>query len=878
MKRFVRFVAIAVVGLSISFGIQTLLPVAAQHSPLELVQKGKEYYDRGKFAIAATTLEEAAKLYGAAGATLEQAQALSWMSLAEQKIGRWQDADKTIRSSLDILETLPPGDKLERVRAQVLNAGGYLELAKGNAEGALDRWQEAETLYTKVGDRLGATGSQIDRALAMQSLGLYRRAEQLLTEVEGELNKLPDSSLKATGLQNLANALRQAGDLENSRKILQLSLAVAERLQSNQDISTALINLGNAELALFKKTKAESLKDNLQDLALVQEAFTHYQQAADIATSPLTKIQAQLNQLSLAIETNQITSIQALLPSIRETLPQLPASRASVYAYANFAQNAIERNLPVEKRELERLLATAANQARELEDDRAESYALGILGKVYEKNANWSQAQKLTESALIISQSIDAPDITYQWQWQMGRILQNRSQMQRQDRKANPQAIAYYSQAVKLLNNLRGDLIILNPEVQFSFRDSVEPVYRQLVDLLLRSENPTKNNLIQARNVIEALQLAELDNFFRDACAKPKKVNIDDLDPHAAVIYPIILKDRLEVILKLPGSDNLRHYVNKAISETEVDKAVQNLQQAFIKRSTSLNRLKTEAKPLYSWLIEPFQAELESSLQREQSQIKTLVFVLDGSLRNVPMSALYDEQRYLIERYAIAVTPSLQLLEPKPLRRESLNALVAGASDAPSFKQEGFGSIENVNKELTGIEREVKDTRALQEQKFLKENIQNQIKSNSYTIVHLATHGQFSSNTDRTFILDWDKRIRVKDLDDLLRSNNQKTVKPIELLVLSACETAAGDKRAALGLAGVAIRAGARSTIGTLWNVNDASTASFMTEFYQQLNDPQMTKAEALRNTQLAFIKNFPNTDYNRPYHWASFILVGNWL
>ena len=147
-----------------------------------------------------------------------------------------------------------------------------------------------------------------------------------------------------------------------------------------------------------------------------------------------------------------------------------------------------------------------------------------------------------------------------------------------------------------------------------------------------------------------------------------------------------------------------------------------------------------------------------------------------------------------------------------------------------------------------------------------------------FNVVHIATHGTFSSNPEQTYLLDWKKRIRVKDLDNLLRVREEQIATPIELLVLSACETAAGDKRAALGLAGIAIRAGTRSTLATLWQVNDASTAEFMVQFYQQLKNPQITKAEALRQAQLAFLNKYVGTDYNRPYHWASFILVGNWL
>ena len=253
------------------------------------------------------------------------------------------------------------------------------------------------------------------------------------------------------------------------------------------------------------------------------------------------------------------------------------------------------------------------------------------------------------------------------------------------------------------------------------------------------------------------------------------------------------------------------------------------------------------------------------------------MFVLDGSLRNVPMAALHDGQRYLVERYAVALTPGLQLLDPKPLLREPLTALIAGATDAPSFQLEGLGPLDNVRIELLGIEQEV-SSQKLENQEFKQDQLQNQINSAFFNVVHMATHGKFSSNLEQTFILDWDKRIEVKDLDSLLRLRNRGDVKPIELLILSACETAAGDKRAALGLAGVAIRAGARSTLASLWQIDDASTAQFMIQFYQQLNNLQIAKAEALRQVQLAFLTEYPSTDYNRPYHWASFTLVGNWL
>ena len=709
----------------------------------------------------------------------------------------------------------------------------------------------------------------------MQTLGFYRQAYKLITDTEEKIQSQPDSLLKLTGLNSLSNIIRQRGDLERSQSLLKESLVLVKKLGNTTELSEEkskiLLSLGNTNLALSRQ--AEDIKDTQNYQNYIQQALKHYQQAAKLTKDSTTKIQAQLNQLSLIVDNKQLISNQNLLSSIVGNINQLPASRTSVYARVNFAVNLMkfrDNNKAIENYpNINQILNTSIKQANNLNDKRAESYALGTLGKLYENNKEWSNARKYTQSALLIAQSINATDIAYQWQWQMGRILQNRDN--------TSEAINYYQQALDNLKVLRSDLVALNPEIQFSFRERVEPVYRQLVDLLLNYPQPSKNNLIEARNVIEALQLAELDNFFRDACAKPVSVNIDNLDDNAAVIYPIILKNRLEVIVKLPGKDNLRYFTNQNIDSNQVDEAVKEMRQLLKRRSTSPGRIKRASKQIYDWLIKPFEAELEKTTDRDESQIKNIIFVLDGSLQNIPVSLLHDGDKYLIERYAVAVTPGLQLLSPKPLARKQVNALIAGATNAPSFEKEGLSPLENVKLEISEISQKVNSDRKLENQDFIKQNIQKQINSTSFNIVHIATHGKFSSNPEQTYILDWDKRIQVKDWDTLLQVKDFKET-PIELLVLSACETATGDKRAALGLAGVAIRAGARSTLATLWQVNDASTAEFMIQFYKQLNNPNITKAEAVRNAQLAFLKDYPDTDYNRPYHWAPFILVGNWL
>ena len=142
-------------------------------------------------------------------------------------------------------------------------------------------------------------------------------------------------------------------------------------------------------------------------------------------------------------------------------------------------------------------------------------------------------------------------------------------------------------------------------------------------------------------------------------------------------------------------------------------------------------------------------------------------------------------------------------------------------------------------------------------------------------MVHLATHGKFSSTTEETFILTWDGQLDARGLERLLAARDVNRLSPIELLILSACQTASGDRRAALGLAGVAVRSGARSTIASLWRVNDRSTAQLMVALYRSLAQPGTSKAQALRNAQLTLLEN-PQTEH--PFFWGAFVLSGNWL
>jgi CHAT domain-containing protein len=919
--------------------------VQTQQNPLQLVEQGKKLYTAGQFEEAALVWQQTAEAFAAQGDKLNQAMALSNLSLTQQQLGKWEEAKQAIATSLKLLENQAQTPTQRRIQAQTLDIQGQLELAIGRSQAALKTWQQASDIYKNIGHKQGFIQNQINQSQAMQELGLYRQAcEILLTALELEhqdLNiskqqlqnltaKLPSTgklaSLQVLGLRSLGDVLRVIGKSEQSQMVLAECLKLAQQLGDTENLAAGYLSLGNIALVLGnQKAQIETIstpikftssqncigRANNTPAELYRQAAACYHQA-ELSTDANTSTKAQLNLLSLLIQTQQWSDISTLLPKIQPQLNKLPISHKTIYAQINLAQNLIclksavnpevskfsspllqqcgvtqkntistgDNTLPPTLiptwEDVEKIVTTAHNQAQVLQDKQAEAYALGYLGGVYQEIGEIPNAQKFTEQALQLVSAFESPHIAYRWQWQLGRL--------RQIQKNQQGAIAAYTAAVETLKSLRKDLTVINPEVQYTFRDSVAPVYREFVDLLLQTNNSHQTNLKQARDAIEALQLAELDDYFRDACiqAKPQQIDqvVDQATPAAAVLYTITLPDRLEIILKLPGQENLEHYTTTVTQKQLKD----NLTQ-LIERLNDKTRFAYEIQELsqqtYDWLIKPVQSKLVNS------KVKSLVFVLDGILRNIPMAVLYDQasQEYLVQKYALVLTPGLQLISPRPLADVSLNAILAGISQQLTINEENqlFHQLKFVPNELAKIQHELPKHKKLLDQDFTKNKLQQQLETAKFNIVHLATHGEFNSDPEKTFIASWDRLIKIQDLDNLLRVGKGNQLIPLELLALSACETATGDSRATLGLAGVAVRAGARSTLASLWSVNDESTSELMSEFYRELvhtnGRKNASKAEALQQAQLALLNNRdPNKKWERPYYWAPFVLVGNWL
>ena len=162
----------------------------------------------------------------------------------------------------------------------------------------------------------------------------------------------------------------------------------------------------------------------------------------------------------------------------------------------------------------------------------------------------------------------------------------------------------------------------------------------------------------------------------------------------------------------------------------------------------------------------------------------------------------------------------------------------------------------------------------LMNEDYLFDNVHDELEKSPYTVVHLATHGLFSSDARRSFVLTYDGKVTLDRLEQLIGFTKYRK-HPVEMLTLSACQTAVGDDRAALGLAGVAVKAGARSALATLWHINDQATSMLISNFYQQLKDPDNTKARALQQAQISVLSD---RRYRHPSYWSPFLLIGNWL
>lgn len=741
--------------------------------------------------------------------------------------------------------------------SEVARAGAYMEeglkaYQQGAFEQATLKWLEAARLYEQARKPKEESEALMSLAKAYESLGLYQKAVQGLELALLRANESGDRAQTASALGSLGNALLSTGRTEHAHRSLTEALAMARALE-NPDLAAGILNTMGNLLAAQKKH---------------EEAVGAYQESAALAQKAgnrLMAARALSNAATALLQNERYKNARARLEQALEQIQGLASSHDKAYGLINIGllyddlRPHVTGSHDLLLLQAGRLFTEAAAVAEAIGDPRAASYAAGYLGRLYENERRPQEALSLTRKAIFAAQQVNAPEALYRWQWQTGRLLKTLGKLD--------EAIDAYRRAVYTLQPLRQEMSLDYGRTQSAFRESVGPLFFQLADLLLQRAARTKERkeyepyLIEARDVVESLKAAELQDYFKDDCVEAMRSHVKSLDivsRTAVVIYPILLPDRTELLVSLPsGLTRISVPVNDATLTQEVRAFRQKLE-----KRTGHDYL-SHAQRLYDWLIRPLEPDLTAAA------INTLVFVPDGPLRTIPMAALHDGKEFLISKYAVATTPGINLTDPRPLKREAIRLLSGGLTESV----QGFPSLPNVSGELEAI-RKLYGGDLLLDQDFLVARLEKELKQEQFTIVHLASHGNFEGDVENTFILTYDGKLTMDRLDQFV-GLFQFRDKPLELLTLSACETAAGDDRAALGLAGIAIKAGARSALATLWYINDEATSALITEFYRHLQDPSVSKAVALQRAQLKLLEH---PVYQHPAYWSPFLLLNNWL
>ncbi len=669
--------------------------------------------------------------------------------------------------------------------------------------------------------------------------------------------------------------LRQAADV---------AVTAQEASETAIALADVLLTLGRADAAanvLESKAAETSLSPaGRVDYQLVQgrlaaqrglfdQASEHFNSAATAAGSTgdtAKQVRAQLNDVRVRIEAKDLRRLDSDLHASLKLIDDLPDSRIKaellISAGSLYQQLVSSLGYPVGLRSRAQRAFVAAGRIADAGSVN-ESFATAYLAELYSEEGRFEEALELTRRAVRLAQSgpEDAQAYAYRWEWQLGRIHR-----ENKDRSA---AIDAYARSIALLAKHKASFPL---GVRGSFEKYVRPVYTQYADLLLEIQpaesvpavvqvatSAPEDNLKVVRNLLESLKQAEVEDYFATQCLTTSlnPASAPGWSTSAAVIYPVLLSERTDVLIEVRGQ---LHHFTSAIGRNQMRETVRSFRVGLERNRRSRPYL-DQAQKLYSWLIAPAERLLE------ENGVDTLVIVPEGPLRTIPLAALHDGKGFLIERFSVATTPAVNLTQ-LAAEDQSAGLLVGGVSDAV----QGFSGLPSVQREIEFV-RERYESEVLENKAFNLETVELELSKKKYSIAHFATHGEFSSRHQDSFILTYDNKLTMGNLQRLLYERG--SAEPLDLLVLSACQTAVGDERAALGLAGVAIQSGARSALASLWRISDLATAELMSYFYTELAKADSTKASSLRHAQLSLLGQ---DKFSHPSFWAPFLLIGDWM
>ncbi len=787
---------------------------------------GMHLLSQGKFGPAALELMNQAKRFEAKGEAEGQARALLLVAQALQGEGQFRKAAIVSDMTMNILKEHPN----EILKARTLGEQGKIASAIGRKDEALKFLNDALTIARKEEHSTLIAGLLNSLGTVMTNLGRNSEALGAFTEAAVLAEMTDNPNLQVTALINSIWPALGQGLMVNARERLDLAKERSLELQDTKEKLYGLLNVG-------------ILYDELYTKPVKIQAETASTASPSREGSRGGKRGIQIEEGRAPAELQEIF----VLPEIQEgQARELPKSNGAP-TFESPYQEAFAT------------FAAALKVAKAIGDTRGESYAWGYLGRLYEKTDQHTEAFSVTRQAIKTAQKGYAPEALYRWHWQLARLHQANENFDNAQKS--------YQHAILTLKPIRSEVSLARLAQNRSFRASIGPLFFGSANLSLQRAKATEDveersqYLQLARKTIETFKAAELEDYFQDNCVQQTESlgqTLKNGGQHTAIVYPILLKNRLEILVEY--HDGLQQYTVQ-VPEATLTKTIRNFRQNL--QDIFTNAYRKDAQQLYEWLIQPLEQDFTSR------EITTLVFVPDGALRTIPIAALSNGNQFLIQRYAVATTPGLQLTDPKPLDRENIKVLSLGVSEAV----QGFPPLPYVKQELQDLQ-ELYDGRLLLDQDFQVSKVKEEMQAGDFTIVHIASHGLVERQVEKSFLLAHDGKITMDKLAEIVGLFKFRE-HPLELLTLSACETAAGDDRAALGLAGVAVKSGARSALATLWFIDDQVASDLVGKFYRNLQDPSFSKAIALQQAQMAILDD---PQYQHPNYWSPFLLINNWL
>lgn len=902
-----------------------VFPVIAQLSTLQnrsseaekFLKLGIEYHRNEQREEALKNYQQALEIYREIHDRKGEASALHLIAAIYNTLANYGEAIQSYQQALQLYRNLQD----RKGEASVLNSLGRVYQQQGKYSNALGLYQQAITKTRQIGDHPGEADTLNNIGSLYYSQGQYAQALNYYQQSLRSFERLNDGQRLGSTLNNIGLVYSALGQHSEALKFYQRSLQIQKSIGNLQGLGTTLHNSGFTYAQMGQTIKA---------IGFYQQALAVRKFVGDKSGEAKT-----LNNLGFSYEKLGRTS-QAL-KSLEQALAIFRAIQDQVgEGHALDSIGTLYRNLG-EYTKAFKFYQQSLVISQAIANPASERITLSNIGKLLETQKQPELAIVFYKQAINVTEKIRQPlkvlprDLQESYTATVAETYRSLADLLlRQDRILEAQQVLDLLKVQELddyLRNVRGNqqtaqgIEVLSPEAEILRKYSIlqESAVKLGQELAQLREVPeTKRTAQQQQRIAQLVQLeTELNqqfNRFLDSSdveilveqlsrtARRQNVNLEDLNAlrstlrkyRAVLLYPLILDDRLELILTTADSPPLRRTVN--VNREDLNKAVLEFHQ-LLQDPKNPKQAQEVAQTLYTWLIKPLEAELK------QANVQTIIYAPDGQLRYIPLAALYDGDRWLVQRYQVNNITARSLTDfstpPESQKRLLAGAFVQGTYEFQvGDRQFLFNGLPFAGKEVDGLAATIPDTTKLIDKAFGREAVL--AKLNEYSIIHFATHAAFlTGQPEDSFILFGNgDRATLREVENWSLQN-------VDLVVLSACETGLGglgNGEEILGLGYQFQRAGARAAIASLWAVNDNSTQVLMTAFYQALKTPGVTKAAALRQAQLALIggegttsaasrggieievvtngdsSRPTNTPFAHPYYWAPFILIGNGL